>query len=71
VSSNYNGANTMKFLTPPVGMTEAGIDLGIEEAFAQAVRNGLLVLTGKTQWSERKQCMMPIYMRAPSTRERH
>jgi hypothetical protein len=61
----------MKFPTPPAGMTEAQIEAGIEEAFAQAVRNGILVLTGETQWSERKQCMMPIYMRVPSYSERN
>jgi hypothetical protein len=44
-------------------MTEAQIQAGIDEAIAEAVRNGLIVRTGETKWSERKQCMMPVYMR--------
>jgi hypothetical protein len=55
----------------PVGMTEDEIDLGIEVAFAKAVKDGLLVLTGETKWSERKQCMMPVYMRVPSRQRLH
>ena len=52
----------MKFPTPPAGMTEAQIDAGIDEALAEAVRAGSLVATGKMQWSERRQCLIPIYM---------
>jgi hypothetical protein len=75
VISNHNlnnqRSNTMKFPTPPAGMTEDEIDAGIEEAFAKAVKTGLLVLTGETKWSERKQCMMPVYMRVPSRQRLH
>jgi hypothetical protein len=53
----------MKFPTPPAGMTEAQIEAGIDEAFAKAVRTGLIVPTGKRKWSERRQCMIPVYMR--------
>jgi hypothetical protein len=43
------------------GMTEAEIDAGIEEAFAQAVKDGVVMDTGKTKWSERRQRMIPVY----------
>jgi hypothetical protein len=52
----------MKFPTPPANMTEADIDAGIDWALAEAVRAGWLVATGKTEWSERRQCMIPVYM---------
>jgi hypothetical protein len=52
----------MKFLTPPANMTEADIDAGIEWALAEAVRAGWLVATGEMQWSERRQCLIPIYV---------
>jgi hypothetical protein len=61
----------MKFPTPPPGMTEAEIDADIEEAFAELVRKGLIVPTGKTKWSERKQRLVPAYMRVPPAAERH
>jgi hypothetical protein len=41
--------------------TEAEIIAGIDEALAEAVRKGLVVPTGRTQWSERRQCMIPVY----------
>ena len=59
----------MKFPTPPAGLTEAEIDAGIDEAFAQAVRDGLIATTGEMKWSDRKKCMMPIYMRVPPAAE--
>jgi hypothetical protein len=42
-------------------MTEAEINAGIDEAMAEAVRIGLIVLTGEKEWSERRQCLMPVY----------
>jgi hypothetical protein len=42
-------------------LTEAEINAGIDEALAEAVRKGLITPTGKTQWSERRQCMIPVY----------
>jgi hypothetical protein len=67
MSSNHNPndqrSNTMKFSNSPAGMTKAQIEAGIDEAFAKAVGNGLIVPTGETKWSERKQRMIPIYKR--------
>ena len=42
-------------------MTEAEIYAGIEEVFAQAVKDGVLMDSGKTKWSERQQRMIPVY----------
>ena len=53
----------MKLPTPPAGMTEAQIDASIDWALAEAVRAGWLVATGETEWSERRQCMIPVYTR--------
>ena len=61
----------MKFPDPPADMTEAEIEAAINEAFTKAIRNGLIVPTGKMKWSERKQCMIPVYMRVPSAAKRH
>jgi hypothetical protein len=41
--------------------TEAEIDAGIDEALAEAVAKGWIVATGETEWSERRQMMMPVY----------
>lgn len=59
----------MKFPTPPPGMTEAQIDAGIDEALADAVRNGLLAATGEIKWSERRQSMIPVYKRVTPAAE--
>jgi hypothetical protein len=61
----------MKFPTPPAGMTEAEMDAVIEEALVQSVKDGVIVDTGKTQWSERTQRMMPVYMRVPPAKEHY
>jgi hypothetical protein len=42
-------------------MTEAEINAGLDEAFTEAVRIGLIVPTGETEWSERRLCLMPVY----------
>jgi hypothetical protein len=42
-------------------LTEAEINAGIDEAIAEAVRKGLIVPTGELEWSERRQCLMPVY----------
>jgi hypothetical protein len=67
MSSNHDHddqrSTTMTFPTPPPSMTEAQIDAGIDEAWTEAIRIGLLVPTGETKWSERKQCLMPVYRR--------
>jgi hypothetical protein len=55
--------NTTTIDYPYANRTEAEIDAGLDEAWAGAIRIGLLVPTGKTKWSERKQCMMPVYRR--------
>jgi hypothetical protein len=75
MSSNHNlndqRSNTMKFPIPHPSMTEAEIEAGIDEAFAKSVKDGVIAPTGEMKWSERKQCMMPIYMRVPPAAERH
>jgi hypothetical protein len=53
--------NTITIKNITANKTEAEIDAGIDEALADAVKNGLIVPTGKTQWSERRQCMIPVY----------
>jgi hypothetical protein len=50
----------MRFPTP----TDDEIAAGIEEAIAEAVKRGILVDTGRTKWSERKRCMIPVYRSA-------
>jgi hypothetical protein len=42
-------------------MTEAEINAGLDEVFAEAVRIGIIALTGETEWSEHRQCLMPVY----------
>jgi hypothetical protein len=61
----------MKFLTPPVNMTEADIDASIDWALAEAVRARWLVATGEKEWPERRQCMIPIYMSMLFSRKQH
>jgi hypothetical protein len=42
-------------------LTEAEINAGIDEAMAEAVRIGTIAPTGKMEWSDRRQCMIPVY----------
>ena len=55
-------------------MTEAEVYAGIEEVFAQAVKDGVVMDSGKTKWSERQQRMIPVYTSlifAPPAEERN
>jgi hypothetical protein len=64
MGSNQTSEQTMNTITIKNGFankTEAEIDAGIDEAIAEAVRIGMIVPTGKTEWSERRQCLMPVY----------
>ena len=68
--------NTITIKNVFANKTEAEIDAGIDEAIAEAVRIGVIVPTGETEWSERRQCLMPVYqstvfMGAPPSAERH